>query len=227
MTDRWTKSLSEYLDGELDPEVASELESHLEECDDCRAAIVQLQSVVDWAESFPGIKPDRDSWPSILGEIRDTDRAVIDIGQKRQARQKPHWWKHPQALAAVFALIAVGLIGGFFIAGASRPRDQINAMIDLAQPAEGLPVSTAIHAAQTYGPAIAELETVLLEGEGILDTSTVRVLREKLDIIDQAMREAREALVKDPNSGYLVDHYTGMMRKKLTVLRSVARRAGV
>ena len=65
---------------------------------------------------------------------------------------------------------------------------------------------------------------MLLEEESNLDTSTVRVLREKLEIIDNAMDEAQQALARDPNSGYLIDHYTGMMRKKLSVLRSVARR---
>ncbi len=226
MTDKWTESLSGYLDGELEAGVRAELEKHLEVCSECRATITQLESVVGWAGEFAGSEPDRDVWPQILEEITDTNTAVVDLEEVRDKKRKTVWWKHSQAIAAVFAFLAVGM-GVVLVATVLHPEDQISVRIDLAQPAEGLPVSTAIHAAQTYGPAIADLETVLLEGEGILDTSTVRVLCEKLDIIDQAMREAREALVQDPNSGYLVDHYTGMMRKKLTLLRSVARRAGV
>ena len=35
--------------------------------------------------------------------------------------------------------------------------------------------------------------------------------------------EARAALASDPNSDYLADHFANMMRKKLALLRTVAR----
>ena len=128
------------------------------------------------------------------------------------------------ALAASIGVLLVGS-GSWWLARATAPEDRIAAVMDLSAPAEGLSVASAIHAAQTYGPAIADLERMLLTEQGTLDTATVRVLREKLAIIDRAMAEAQEALAQDPNSEYLVDHYTGMMRKKLSVLRTVARRA--
>ena len=66
---------------------------------------------------------------------------------------------------------------------------------------------------------------MLVEQENTLDSSTVTVLQEKLAIIDRALGEAQEALAQDPGSDYLADHYTGMMKKKLAVLRAAARSA--
>jgi hypothetical protein len=65
----------------------------------------------------------------------------------------------------------------------------------------------------------------LLEQDG-LDSVTIRVLRDKLLVIDRAIAEAREALARDPSSPYLADHYAGMMRTKLTLLRNAAAMRG-
>ncbi|HTX78458.1 MAG TPA: anti-sigma factor [Longilinea sp.] len=39
-------SLSEYIDGELDPELYRELEKHIEECDDCRIVVNTTQKTI-------------------------------------------------------------------------------------------------------------------------------------------------------------------------------------
>lgn len=223
MTDKWTDRLSEFLDDELDSVDRAALEAHLQQCDECRTALGELRGVVGWARDFDGLEPPRDVWPNIAGEIRKSDRAVVNLSAERESRASRRRFTFPQLAAAAVALFAVG-VGSWLAARSTAPPDRIAAVIDVSAPPEGFAVSAAINAAQTYGPAIADLERVLLEEEGSLDTATVRVLREKLAIIDEAMAEAREALAQDPNSGYLIDHYTGMMRKKLSVLRTVARR---
>jgi hypothetical protein len=76
--------------------------------------------------------------------------------------------------------------------------------------------------ADRYVAVISELERALLHDQGQLDTATARILREKLLIIDQAIAEARAALMSDPYNGYLTDHYTRMMRGKLTTLWNAA-----
>ncbi len=223
MTDKWTDSLSAYLDDELDSVDCAALEAHLEECEECRAALKQLRGVVGWAQGYSGSEPKRDVWPDVASEIRKTQRAVVNLGAEREARSTRRRFSMPQLIAAGISLLVVGS-GSYMVARSTVPEDRIAAVIDVSAPPEGFAVAAAINAAQTYGPAIADLERVLLEEESGLDTATVRVLREKLAIIDRAMTEAQEALANDPNSGYLIDHYTGMMRKKLSVLRTVARR---
>ncbi len=224
MTDKWTDLLSAYLDEELDSVDRAALEAHLEECDECRAALNQLRGVVGWAQAYEGSEPRHDVWPEVASEIRKSQRAVVDLNVEREARGPRRRFSIPQLIAAGISLLVVGS-GSWFVARSTVPEDRLVAVIDVSSPPEGFAVAAAINAAHTYGPAIADLERVLLEEESSLDTATARVLREKLAIIDRAMTEAQEALARDPNSGYLIDHYTGMMRKKLSVLRTVARRA--
>jgi len=224
MTDRWTDRLSAYLDGELDSVDRAALEAHLDECEQCNAMLTQLRGVVGWAQAYEGREPTRDVWPEIVGEIRKSPRAVINLDTEREQRAARRRFSVSQLIAAGISLLVVGA-ASWVLARSTVPEDRLVAVMDVSAPPEGVTVAAAIHAAQTYGPAIADLERVLLEEESTLDTATVRVLREKLAIIDHAMAEAQEALARDPNSGYLVDHYTGMMKKKLSVLRTVARRA--
>ena len=223
MTDKWTDQLSAYVDGELDTVDRAALEAHLEQCQECRNALEQLKGVVGWAQAYQGSEPERDGWPEIAGEIRKSPRAIVNLTAKRETRSSRRRFTLPLAVAASIGLLAVGS-GSWWLARITAPDDRIAAVIDVSAPDEAFTVAAAIHAAQTYGPAIEDLERVLLEEQSTLDTSTVRVLREKMAIIDRAMAEAQEALAQDPNSGYLIDHYTGMMKKKLSVLRSVARR---
>jgi RES domain-containing protein len=82
-----------------------------------------------------------------------------------------------------------------------------------------------LHAAESYGVAIGELERALVDRPERLDSTTVRVLREKLASIDAAIAEALDALAQDPASGYLADHFADLMRRKLSLLRNVASTA--
>jgi hypothetical protein len=223
MTDKWKDRLSAYVDGELDSVDRAALEAHVEQCDECRETLKQLRGVVGWAQSYEGRRPTRDVWPGIAAEIRKSPRAVVNLSTEREQRVSSRRFSIPQLIAAGISLLVVGS-GSWFVARSTVPEDRLAEVIGVSAPAEGVTVAAAIHAARTYGPAIADLERLLLEEESSLDTTTVRILREKLLVIDKAMAEAQEALARDPNSGYLVDHYTGMMRKKLSVLRTIARR---
>ncbi len=69
--------------------------------------------------------------------------------------------------------------------------------------------------------AIADLQTELTQNESRLDTSTVRVVRQNLAIIDRAIADARAALQKDPSNTYLNLHLADTMRRKVDLLRRV------
>jgi anti-sigma factor RsiW len=222
MTDAWTRLLSAYVDGDLTSEDQAALTEHLEECAECAAALGQLRRVVAWAETYAGREPSRDVWPQIKEVVRGIPSGVTRMQPHRVDRRRFNL-SVLQTLAAGVALAVVG-VGGWALARATAP-DRVVTVIDLPTQAGGPSVATAVVAAQKYGPAIADLERVLLAEQGALDSSTVRVLREQLVIIDRAMAEAQEALAQDPGSDYLADHYTGMMKKKLTVLRAAARSA--
>jgi anti-sigma factor RsiW len=70
-----------------------------------------------------------------------------------------------------------------------------------------------------YDAAVADLEKALKAGRGRLDASTVSIVEHNLQIIDQAINQAREALVGDPANDYLSGHLIEARRRKLDLLR--------
>ena len=70
-----------------------------------------------------------------------------------------------------------------------------------------------------YDAAVADLEKALKAGRGSLDASTVAIVEHNLQIIDQAINQAREALAGDPANSYLSGHLVEARRRKLDLLR--------
>ncbi len=228
MTDEWTDQLSAYLDGELDAAHRATLSAHLRECQDCRAVLEELRGITRWAESYQGREPARDRWPQIETAIKGhSGRRVGSVSDAPAERvQRSHLPSRvPLALAAGISLVIVGA-SSWWLARATAPT-AVSEVIVRAEPITGSAPAVAFLVAERYGAAIAEFQRVLLEEGPMLDTSTVRVLREKMLIIDRAISEAREALSKDPNSDYLADHFTSLMRRKLSLLRNAAAAAVV
>ncbi len=73
-----------------------------------------------------------------------------------------------------------------------------------------------------YDAAVVDLERVLREQRDGLDPRTVVVLERNLRIIDDAIREAREALATDPANALLNAHLAGARQRKLDLLRRAA-----
>jgi hypothetical protein len=69
---------------------------------------------------------------------------------------------------------------------------------------------------------VADLERVLEQGRGTLDTTTVRVIERNLALIDRAITDARRALAADPGNTYLNAHLARTMRRKIDLLRQAA-----
>jgi hypothetical protein len=62
----------------------------------------------------------------------------------------------------------------------------------------------------------------LKQGRGRLDASTIAIVEHNLQIIDQAIDQAREALAADPANTYLSGHLVEARRRKLDLLRRAA-----
>jgi hypothetical protein len=95
----------------------------------------------------------------------------------------------------------------------------------LSSPPDGTPaVSVAMkpNASQSYAAAVADLERVLADGRGKLDTTTVRIIEQNLAAIDRAIAEAQRALDADSANLYLNTHLAETMRRKLDLLRQAA-----
>ncbi|GBD33600.1 hypothetical protein HRbin33_02595 [bacterium HR33] len=204
MPDPWTDRLSEYLDGELSPEETAQLERHLPECENCRVLLGELRAVVERARALEASPPARDLWPGIAGRIGLAPAA--GAGGGAGATRRGVFVSLP-ALAAGVAAIAV--LSGVAVWKLAVP-----------EPAGRDRPPAALVVAGTGGEAaISDLERILDSERGRLDSGTVRVLEESLQVIDQAIEEARRALAADPSSLYLNHHLAQTMRLKMDLLR--------
>ena len=223
MSDQWTERLSEYVDGELEDGERVALESHLQSCIDCSQIVGDLRRVVRRARTVKQQGPERDLWPGIARRIGATPSpagGVVNLTARRSSRR---WsFSLPQLVAAGIGLMTVS--GGtvwLLHAGVSQP-----ASAPVAGPASPRP--TVVNAAarpsatQSYAAAVADLERVLTNGRGQLDSSTVRVIEQNLQAIDRAIGQAQRALEADPANLYLNTHLAETMRRKLELLRQAA-----
>jgi anti-sigma factor RsiW len=225
MSDHWTEKLSAYLDGELTPADRRALERHLEGCAACRADTERLGRVKEWAATYAGTAPSPSVWRGVRDEIRRREGpAALPIAARRRFRIGTGL---PLALAASLALVIVG-VGGWLAGRATAPGSGLGAEERGALGSAGAmtiaarQTNAALLAAERYGAAIAQLEQAVLHDRSRLDSATVRVVVEKLGVIDRAIAEARAAMAQDPESAYLAEHFATMMRRKLNLLRSAS-----
>jgi anti-sigma factor RsiW len=210
--DQWTNRLSEYIDGELDSTERAAIEAHLATCGHCYATLGELRQVVARAKQLEDTSPATDLWAGIATEIRRG--SVVDRPVRRDRRRFS--LTVPQLLAASVALILLSG-GSVWLALQQRPTNTAAEPVVTTQP------STARVANWTGSTdvAIAELQAALAQNEKRLDSTTVRIVRKNLAIIDRAIADARIALRNDPGNAYLNLHLADTMRRKVELLRRV------
>lgn len=216
MADQWTHRLSDYVDDELSAAERQRLEAHLVGCTACRRTLEELRAVVARAHSLGTQAPERDLWAGVAERIGVPARRSAG-GRWRRFRLV---LTAPQLAAAAAALMAVSA-GSVWLAKPRRPIMQQAAV----PPAAGqvVTVAPAAMAEGVYQSAVRDLERVLDQGRGRLDTATVRILEENLRIIDAAIAQCRRALAADPASPYLNAHLAQTMKRKLELLRRASR----
>ena len=218
MSDPWTARLSDYLDGELSENERSALERHLGACPTCTTALADLTRVTDRARRLPSVPPSTDLWPGIAARI-GADALATRIAPSPKRRG---WsFSLPQLAAACLAVALISGGGVWFLAG----RSAAPAAAPPAQPLAVSPAATLVRPAladQKYAAAVADLEQVVQQGRGTLDTTTVRVIERNLALIDRAIADARRALAADPRNAYLNAHLARTMRSKIDLLRQAA-----
>jgi anti-sigma factor RsiW len=223
MSDLWTNRLSEYLDGELPEGERVALESHLQSCGECSAILEDLRRVVGRARTLNERPPHRDLWPEIAGRIGATPAASGEVVEPTSPRPGARRWSFtlPQLAAAGIALMALSG-GSVWLLRAPVGPATVRPGITVPSNLPAVNASARRNASQSYAAAVADLERVLADGRGQLDTVTVRVIEQNLAAIDRAIGQAQRALDADPANLYLNTHLAETMRRKLDLLRQAA-----
>jgi hypothetical protein len=234
--EEWTDQLSEYLDDELGGAEREAVEQHLRACADCRAVLNDLKRVVAQAQTIPSRPPQADLWAGIAGRITEFPASTVVPFASRPGRRVAFTLPQLAAAAVVLVAVSAGVAwqiadrsaragnAGTAVAVSAEPADKARdasavARTPAADSAAGGSIVQVGYADAQYDAAVADLEKALKEGRGRLDTSTIAIVQRNLEIIDQAIAQAREALVADPANSYLSGHLVEARRRKLDLLR--------
>jgi anti-sigma factor RsiW len=213
MTDQWTDRLSEYLDGELGGGEREALERHLADCAACRQTLRELRLVAQRARALEDRPPAVDLWPGVAARIGAAGSGAAGGAPVLPFVRRRLSFTVPQLAAAAVALIAVSIAVGLRVLAGPEPQG------GLPPGPTGPGTAVAATGVVRYDAAVAQLESVLVAGRGVLDSTTIRVIEKNLRVIDRAIAQAQRALESDPRNGYLNHHLADQMRHKLELLR--------
>lgn len=228
MTDRWTDSLSEYLDGELTAAEGRALEQHLDGCEECRSLLAQLRRVKNEARALADPPVPDDLWAGIASRIGPAGSASARTAEPARvlhlpARRPAFAWGW--AMAAGIALLLVSAVA--LVLTTRAPERAGAPMLAAGDSAGPGTAELASFDAEQVESEIAELQAALEKGRGKLDPKTVAVLEKNLTLIRQATEDAKRALAADPANRDLQEYFASTVHRKLDLMRRATSMAGV
>jgi hypothetical protein len=203
--------LDDWLDGALTPQVASEVEAHLIYCSLCQERERRLRQVLAHASALPrSLTPPRDLWPGIA----------------RRVGCQWSWgaWG-PVALAAAAAVV-VGLTAALWNDSAPSQVRTVQIPASSAETrlvADTVPDPVLAAAERDYDAATNALLEALQQRGSRLQPEALAAVQTNLEVIDRALAEVRQALVRDPSNPELSRMLVATHRKKVDVLRRVVK----
>jgi anti-sigma factor RsiW len=243
----WTDKLSEFLDRELPADEQRAVDAHLRGCGECAAVLADLKRVVARAQQAGAVPrpPSADLWAGIAARIDDgsasrlADRPAEGFARRRASAKTEAFALRTRRIAFTLPQLAAAAVLVAAVSGAivwqlvERAAPRAEAQIATTAPAGAtsdraadqgdvdrvVPVGMAD---AQYDAAVADLEGALKQGRGRLDAATIVIVEHNLQIIDQAIAQAREALAGDPANTYLSGHLVEARRRKLDLLRRAA-----
>ena len=222
-----TEIFSDYMDGDLSPGQAREVERHMEECPRCASLYRDLLEVRERARSLPDQYPERDLWPDIANALREGHAGEAEVIRlhpslpepRSERRRLSFRMSYIQAAAAALVLAFSSASAGAFFASSrpgASPKTDPTQVEWVALAGQSNPELTGL------AEEITTLEARLTRHRSELDPETVRLLEKNLGIIDQAIQESMRALEADPGNAFLENHLTRTVESKVTYLREAA-----
>ena len=222
--------LDDLVDGTLAGEARDRVEAHLRACAGCRATVADLRRIREGARALPRLEPPADGWARVSAALDAADgrkpAAGMPAGAARPARASVFaTWRPAWGALAAAAVLAIAVATTLLFYRTPSPPDAHPAAAAPANAASADLVSTVETelqlADQHYQKAIAGLEQVWREGQGSLDAQTSAVLQKNMGIIDQAVRESREALKAQPANQVAQTTLFEALRRKVDLLKDM------
>jgi len=196
--------LDDYVDGSLPEGELHDVELHLADCPSCREEASRIHALVLAAASLPReLLPDRELWGGIKARL---SRENLSSARRGPLALLP-------ALAAALAVLAALL--SVFLRGAPEAPKAIAGV----QAASTLGQQEHVQEAEVdYLKATSQLTLALDARRGSLSRETQAAVDENMRVIDEALRQVRLALEKDPGNRQLTKLLASTHQKKLDLL---------
>ena len=205
--------LSELVDGDLSPELATEVSRHVETCVTCRADVARLRELVERAARLPAaIDPPEGAWTAVRVRLQPRPRVATFRGRG--------WVREWGLRAAAVLVLVAGSSAVTVLVLRSRDGGPASGFAE-RQPAPVPPTlpASVVAVERSYAAAIDDLTQTLRAQRGTLAPSTVATLERTLRVIDAAIAEARAALAADPRNDALLDVLSANYEQKVQLLR--------
>ena len=218
------EALNDYCDGILAPAARAEAMRHLDSCDECRQTVARLRHTIGEAAASPAtVEPPAEAWTAIRAEIER--RKVVPLPPATApSRRMPHV---RLVAAGLLLVLASSAVTALLMRRQDTPQIATGGPDTMVVPARvvALPASL-VQMERGYLATVNELTTTLNASRAKLAPETVRAVERSLRIIDDAIAEAREALLRDPASDVLRGVWSKNYEQKVDLLRRASARAG-
>jgi hypothetical protein len=130
--------LAEFMEGDLPPADAAEMQTHADGCDRCGALVAGIRRIASEARKLPLIQPERDLWLTVASRI---EAPVVVLEKDAASRRRGISWRAAAAAAAVL-IGATALTTYQLSLGSRQPVVTAQAPVDTQAPASTLPELT-------------------------------------------------------------------------------------
>lgn len=219
--------VSDYVDGELEPEQARELEEELARSPAMRSLLEDLRALrSQTSELSRSVAPTRDLWPSIERQVQRRGGGEDETGEPGWLRRLAAWMLRPApglAVAGAAAVTAFVLLRGD--AGVPAPtspwtRAPAREASELADVEPPRAFRAVLPHESEYVAALELLSDAYALQRDRLETTTLAVFDESLGTLDAAIESSRGALLADPESEDLRMALDHVYREKIELLRA-------
>jgi anti-sigma factor RsiW len=202
--------LDDYVDGALPEEAAGEVRAHVAVCAECRQELERLESLLTQVRALPtSVDPPADMWDRIEARLAPRSAARIPrpvisppATHAQSARFRPRWLQLAAAAMLLMAVSSAATVA--WLRHGSEPRS-----------------FTALQA--QYARATVELAQQAAAHPENLSPETRAVLDRNLAIIDDAIREAEQALNSDRGNPGLERMLLARYQQRLELLQRATK----
>ena len=224
------ETLNDFVDGSIAPTARAEVAAHVETCPICRDMAARIRDLVGDASSLPpSMDAPREAWSVIAARIDDAKVVALGrvpggVSDAHASFAKRQRWIRMAAAAVMLVAISSSVtmmvmqnVGDPVVAGTRIPASVPNTTL-AALPAEVAAVE------RTYLSTVDDLVGVLNDPANKFAPGTISAVQRSLKVIDDAIAEARQALLADPASNVLREILSNSYAQKVDLLRRVSER---